>query len=96
MTSMPILRAWASTRSIGSTAANSSEVSLPSASPNPPGSTKSRCMSMITSAVLAMSISSGKGSALIVANCGSLLMAGLADSLKRNRQPIARVNISAV
>ena len=29
-----------------------SETSLPSVSPNPPGSTKSRCMSMMTSAVV--------------------------------------------
>ena len=37
-------------RGSGSTAAASSETSLPSASPKPPGSRKSRCMSMMTSA----------------------------------------------
>ncbi|TXM85504.1 cysteine hydrolase, partial [Methylobacterium sp. WL116] len=45
----------------GGTAAASSETSLPRLSPKPPGSRKSRCMSMITSAVVARSIASGPG-----------------------------------
>jgi hypothetical protein len=45
-------------------ALRSSETSLPSASPNPPGSTKSRCMSMMTSAQLARSKLNSYGSAL--------------------------------
>ena len=47
----------------GPTAAASSETSLPSASPKPPGSRKSRCMSMMTSAVRAGSIAMAEGSA---------------------------------
>ena len=39
----------------------SSETSLPSADPKPPGSRKSRCMSMITSAVVSGSNAKGPG-----------------------------------
>src|SRR5262245_49371478 len=66
MTRMPDRRAAASTSPHGPTAAFSSETSLPSAAPNPPGSRKSRCMSMMTSAVRPVSTSSGAGSAAMV------------------------------
>src|SRR5262245_31659255 len=66
MMSMPERRAAASTSAHGPTAALSSETSLPSAAPNPPGSRKSRCMSMMTSAVRPVSRSSGAGSAAMV------------------------------
>ena len=42
-------------------AVDSSETSLPSADPKPPGSRKSRCMSMITSAVVSTSNAKGPG-----------------------------------
>src|SRR5262245_56172338 len=66
MTNMPQRRAAASTAAQGPTAALSRETSLPSAAPNPPGSRKSRCMSMMTSAVRPVSTSSGAGSAAMV------------------------------
>src|SRR5262245_41581926 len=66
MTRMPARRAAASSFLHGSTAALSSETSLPSAAPNPPGSRKSRCMSMMTSAILLVSTASGAGSAAMV------------------------------
>jgi len=53
ITSMPVRRAASSMRLHGPITACSGETSLPSASPKPPGSTKSRCMSIITSAVVA-------------------------------------------
>src|SRR4029078_2158899 len=52
-----------STLRVGSIALRSSETSLPRASPNPPGSTKSRCMSMMTSAQLPRSNENSYGSA---------------------------------
>src|SRR4029078_251619 len=52
-----------STLRVGSIALRSSETSLPSASPNPPGSTKSRCMSMMTSAQPPRSNENSYGSA---------------------------------
>ena len=58
---IPISRAVASTFWSGSTALASSETSLPSADPKPPGSRKSRCMSMITSAVVSGSNAKGPG-----------------------------------
>jgi hypothetical protein len=60
---MSLLRAASSTLRVGPIALRSSETSLPSASPNPPGSTKSRCMSMMTSAQLARSKLNSYGSA---------------------------------
>src|ERR1700688_1998402 len=63
MTNMPTRREAASTSRHGSTAACSRETSLPSAAPNPPGSRKSRCMSLITSADLSKSTERGSGSA---------------------------------
>src|ERR1035437_1640868 len=62
-TSMPRSRAAASTAAIGCTARASCETSLPRVSPKPPGSMKSRCMSMMTSAVADQSRSIGSGSA---------------------------------
>ena len=50
MTVIPVSRAAASTRRSGGTTPASWATSLPSVSPKPPGSRKSRCMSMITSA----------------------------------------------
>src|SRR6516164_3593601 len=67
ITKIPVSRAFASTRWVGSTALSSKDVSLPRASPKPPGNTKSRCMSMITSAVVAGLKSRSNGSAAIVA-----------------------------
>ena len=51
---------------IGLDGRRSSDTSLPSFSPKPPGSRKSRCMSMITIAVRFGSIESASGSASIV------------------------------
>ena len=65
-TSIPMSRAAASTDAIGWTARASCETSLPSVSPKPPGSMKSRCMSMMTSAVLDQSRAIGSGSAATV------------------------------
>ena len=58
-TSMPLSRAASSTAAIGFTARASCETSLPSVSPKPPGSMKSRCMSMMRSAVVDQSRSIG-------------------------------------
>src|SRR4051794_636887 len=63
MTSMPAARAASSTAAIGFTARASWLTSLPSVSPKPPGSMKSRCMSMMRSAVAAQSSTIGPGSA---------------------------------
>jgi hypothetical protein len=52
-----------STAAIGFTARASWLTSLPSVSPKPPGSMKSRCMSMMRSAVAAQSSAIGSGSA---------------------------------
>ena len=54
-------RAASSSARHGATAAASSDTSLPSVSPKPPGSRKSRCMSMMTSAVARGSIAIGSG-----------------------------------
>ena len=51
ITGSPARLAASSTRWHGAIVERSSETSLPSISPKPPGSTKSRCMSMIRSAV---------------------------------------------
>ena len=56
-------RAASSTAAIGFTARASWPTSLPSVSPKPPGSMKSRCMSMMRSAVAAQSSAIGSGSA---------------------------------
>ena len=58
-----------------STARCSSDTSLPSVSPKPPGSRKSRCMSMMTSAVRSSSTVIGCGSAAIW-----VFIANLADN----------------
>ena len=63
---MPLSRAACSTAAIGFTALASCETSLPSVSPKPPGSMKSRCMSMMTRAVVDQSRSIGSGSAITV------------------------------
>src|ERR1700735_2600437 len=65
-TSMPSSRAALSTDPIGFTARASCETSLPSVSPKPPGSMKSRCISMMTSAVADQSRWIGSGSATTV------------------------------
>ncbi len=62
-TSMPMSRAALSTDAIGCTARASCETSLPRVSPKPPGSMKSRCMSMMTSAVADQLRLIGSGSA---------------------------------
>ena len=66
MTSKPIARAAASTAPIGFTARANWLTSLPSVSPKPPGSMKSRCMSMMSSAVARQSSAIGSGSAAMV------------------------------
>src|SRR5690606_5183926 len=63
MTSRPASRAASSTVMQGSIALRSRPTSLPSDSPKPPGSRKSRCMSMITSAARARSNSMACGCA---------------------------------
>ena len=60
----------------GGTTVCSSDTSLPSVSPKPPGSRKSRCMSMTTSAVVAGSKSNGYGlgldaRVLLTGGCGA-------------------------
>ncbi|MGY4235200.1 hypothetical protein ACVIIW_004147 [Bradyrhizobium sp. USDA 4449] len=70
ITSMPVSRAAFSTAPIGFTARASWLTSLPSVSPKPPGSMKSRCMSMITSAVDNQSSLIGSGSALMTPSVG--------------------------
>src|SRR5450432_1901094 len=64
--SMPLRRALSKSARQGPMAALSSETSLPSDSPKPPGSRKSRCMSIMTMAVLSRSIETGSGSAATV------------------------------
>src|SRR5262245_10318557 len=66
MTGRPARRAASSTRAHGSTAALRRETSLPSAAPKPPGSRKSRCISMMTRAIRPVSTVSGSGSAAMV------------------------------
>src|SRR5262249_30882836 len=66
MTRMPARRAVASICAHGPTAVWRRETSLPSAAPKPPGSKKSRCMSMMTSAMRPVSTVSGSGSAAMV------------------------------
>src|SRR5580698_10416463 len=61
--SMPSLRAQVSSALAGLMALASSETSLPSVSPNPPGSRKSRCMSIMTMAVRRGSMAIAPGSA---------------------------------
>jgi len=58
----PLREVLAATRAAGMTAC-SRLTSLPNVSPKPPGSTKSRCMSMSSSAVRAGSQPNGPGSA---------------------------------
>ena len=62
-TRSPMLRAASRALAGGIAAARSETSLLPRLSPKPPGSRKSRCMSMITSAVAAGSKESGVGSA---------------------------------
>ncbi len=66
MTSTPARRAAASTSAHGPTAALRRDTSLPSAAPKPPGSKKSRCISMMTRAVRPVSTATAAGSASIV------------------------------
>ena len=63
MTSMPASRAAASIARQGATALCRRDTSLPSVSPKPPGSRKSRCMSMMRSAVRDQASSIAAGSA---------------------------------
>ncbi len=67
MTSIFFLRAPARSALIGSMAAPSKETSLPSDSPKPPGSKKSRCMSITITAVRSglMPIGSGSASTMV-------------------------------
>src|SRR6478735_1336345 len=63
MTSMPEALAAASTSASGGTTFCSRETSLPRVSPKPPGSRKSRCMSITTRAVAATFNGNGPGAA---------------------------------
>src|SRR5471032_323332 len=65
-TNHPLSRAKASSAETVGTICASSDTSLPSDSPKPPGSMKSRCMSMMTSAVVDGSKVKGLGNAGIV------------------------------
>src|SRR5438046_1044669 len=65
MTIISRARTASSMRLHGAMTACKGVTSLPSASPNPPGSTKSRCMSMTSSAVVRGSNSNSYGSAFI-------------------------------
>src|SRR6185437_8892162 len=77
MTVIPAVRLAASTCCSGGITVRSRLTSLPSVSPKPPGSTKSRCISMITSAVCAGSKRNGPGSAGTVSrSAGIRLSAG--------------------
>src|SRR5438105_1014202 len=67
MTIISRARTASSMRLHGAMTACKGVTSLPSASPNPPGSTKSRCMSMTSSAVVRGSNSNSYGSAFIFA-----------------------------
>jgi hypothetical protein len=53
MIGSPAAGTTTSSAAVGSMVRRSCETSLPSVSPKPPGSRKSRCMSMTSSAVLA-------------------------------------------
>src|SRR6185312_11194073 len=64
--SIPARRAAASNAFAGATALARRDTSFPSASPNPPGSRKSRCMSIMTIAVTAGSTLIAPGSASMV------------------------------
>ena len=66
MTVMPASLVAVKTAWSGGMTACSRLTSLPSVSPNPPGSTKSRCMSMTTSAVVSGVNSNAYGSAVTV------------------------------
>ncbi len=71
-TVMPSSRAAARTAPTTGIVGASSETSFPSVSPKPPGSRKSRCMSMITSAVVDGSNAYGYGRASTVTGGASL------------------------
>src|SRR5438128_3495295 len=73
MTNTPAARQASRTRFAGGRASSSGDVSLPSASPKPPGYTKSRWKSIINSAVVAGSNSNAYGSASTVAIATSSL-----------------------
>ena len=79
MTVMPAARAAASRSTSGGTTFWSWPTSLPRVSPKPPGSRKSRCMSMITSAVCPATTRKGDGSAgtsMVVGHrCSSVVVA---------------------
>ena len=87
ITSMPVARAASSTALQGPTAACSRETSLPSVSPKPPGSRKSRCMSMMISAVRSRSTLIGCGSAAIWVIPNASLVR---PAPRRSRWPAAR------
>src|SRR5271157_5164239 len=78
---IPAARQACSTRAVGAMAERSRATSLPRAAPKPPGSRKSRCMSMITSAALAGSKANRYGSAAI--DC---MLASWAESLRREQR----------
>jgi len=94
MTNMPVERAMSSMRLHGAITACSGETSLPSASPKPPGSTKSRCMSMTTSAVVFGSKLYSYGSACIV-RCAIDPSVGFPDMVPPGRRSATPIRSSA-
>src|SRR5262245_16216413 len=86
---MPAERAASSTARQGAIAGCSRDTSLPSAAPKPPVSRKSRCMSMITSAVRPLSTARGAGSASMVmtGTAASDLLDRASDNAARSRPP---------
>ena len=87
ITVIPASRAAARTFCSGGTTACRWLTSLPSVSPNPPGSTKSRCMSMITSAVVAGSNSNAYGSASTVLMTDSSQVVASMTDVDSDTQP---------
>src|SRR5580704_2174898 len=95
MTRRPSCRAAASTSRHGATAACSRVTSLPSAAPNPPGSRKSRCMSMMTNAAPSSSTVSGAGSASKVTRGIPISCLALSGNLQDRGQRLSATSAAA-
>ena len=76
-TGQPFSRQALSSACVGATAARSSDTSLPSDSPKPPGSMKSRCMSMTMSAARPGGSAKAKGRAGMVRGAVMGVLTGL-------------------
>ena len=88
-------RQAASSRRFGSIVRRSCETSLPSISPKPPGSRKSRCMSMMSSAQRAGVSSNGYGSAVDQRSCEIALMNASRAATAPNTPPCIVIIFSA-